>query len=428
MNANKVILLLAAVLLIACGVPAATAVSTSTYLPASISTSSETIPTDMPQPTAAEFPAPVTEARTPLSLSLVKKVVITTDAEGGSARPEVAATADRVFALYLGNIAAGNHRTFSLKIYDANLDTVIATKVLAATTPEYGGPTDIRVTSDDKFLYAFYETHKPIAPGNATTYLWGAKYILDDNFDRVAYTATPIANSGPLTAIQDGDELLDDPAPLLGPNSIFVVTRIKSTLAMSGGMIYRVREFSKNDLALLSQFDLDLSETADGRARVTSLLYWNDSIFIALATTVSDTEINETSDDGARANIILIRMNPDWTFNPQQDVFTLTAEPDDRENYVCGLETDGNYFYLTYKQSIGQPPSGEHIAWIRVFDQEFNAVYAERVRSVVWGPGGGEMRPSLEVMGDRLLSGQSAGQGLGQGNAEIWVYQIDANR
>ena len=425
MNANKIILLLAAVLLITCGAP---------------------------QPIAAEFPAPATEAQTPLSLSLdnevvitflplvskyqastlslslVKKVVITTDAEGGSARPEVAATADRVFVLYLGNIAAGNDRTFSLKIYDANLDTVIASKVLAATTLEYGGPTDIRVTSDGQFLYAFYETHKSTAPGNATTYLWGAKYSLDDNFDRVAYTATPIASSHPLAEIGDGEELLDDPAPLLGPDSLFVVTRLKYPLATSGQTIYHVREFNKNDLTQVAEFDLDLSEVADGRGRVTSLLYWNDSIFIALATTVSDTGINETSDDGARSDIILIRINPDWIFDPQQDVYTLTAEPDDRENYVCGLETDGNYFYLTYKQSIGQPPSGEHIAWIRVFDQEFNAVYAERVRSVVWGPGGGEMRPSLEVMGDRLFSGQSAGQGLGQGNAEIWVYQIDANR
>ena len=222
--------------------------------------------------------------------------------------------------------------------------------------------------------------------------------------------------------------MLDDPAPLLGPDSLFVVTRLKYPLATSGQTIYHVREFNKNDLTQVAEFDLDLSEVADGRGRVTSLLYWNDSIFIALATTVSDTGINETSDDGARSDIILIRINPDWIFDPQQDVYTLTAEPDDRENYVCGLETDGNYFYLTYKQSIGQPPSGEHIAWIRVFDQEFNAVYAERVRSVVWGPGGGEMRPSLEVMGDRLFSGQSAGQGLGQGNAEIWVYQIDANR
>ncbi|MBI5043119.1 MAG: hypothetical protein HZC10_04670, partial [Nitrospirae bacterium] len=37
----------------------------------------------------------------PPSLSLLKKVTITTDAEGGSARPEIIATANRVFVVYL---------------------------------------------------------------------------------------------------------------------------------------------------------------------------------------------------------------------------------------------------------------------------------------------------------------------------------------
>jgi hypothetical protein len=40
----------------------------------------------------------------PVSLSLVKTVTLTTDAEGGSARPEVIATDNRVFTVYLGHI------------------------------------------------------------------------------------------------------------------------------------------------------------------------------------------------------------------------------------------------------------------------------------------------------------------------------------
>jgi len=45
------------------------------------------------------------------------------------------------------------------------------------------------------------------------------------------------------------------------------------------------------------------------------------------------------------------------------------------------------------------------------------------VKSVIWGPEGGEIRPSLEVSGNRLFSGQSSGQGIGTGNAEVYVFE-----
>jgi hypothetical protein len=357
------------------------------------------------------------------SLSLTKKVVVTTDAEGGSARPEIAVTADRVFVVYLGHIRQGNSRTFDVKIFDRNLDTLVASKTLVTTTTDYGGPTDIRIASDSQYLYAFYETHKTTSQTTAINYLWGAKYRLDDNFDRVAYTPTPTTSSKPMAELQDGGELLDDPAPLIGPSSVFVVTRLKYSLAKAGKTAYRVREFNKADLTPLSAFDLDLSDVADGRARVTSLLFWDGGILIALATTVSDQGIQEGTDDGAQSDVVLVSLKPDWTYDPQKDVRSLTAEPGDRENYITGLKTDGNYFYLTYKQSVGTPPSGEHRAIIKVFDQAFNLLQKEQVKSTVWGAGGGEIRPSLEVRGNNIFSGQSSGQGIGTGNAEVCVYE-----
>ncbi|MBI3808062.1 MAG: hypothetical protein HY281_11225, partial [Nitrospirae bacterium] len=340
--------------------PVPTQIAAPTFTP----TAFGTIPASIPKPTLAGSPTPNGKTKTPVSISLIKKVLITTDAEGGSARPEIAATATRVFVLYLGNIAAGSNRTFSLKIYDNNVDRMIASKVLVSTTPEYGGPTDIRVASDGQFLYAFYETHKPTVPATAMTYLWGAKYALDDRFDRVAYTSAPIASSRPLSELGNGGELLDDPAPLIGPDSVFVVTRLKYSLSMSGKTIYRVREFSKHDLTKLTQFDLDLSDATDGRARVASLLFWNNSILMALPTTVSDRGINENVDDGALSDILLVRIRQNWTFDPQKDVKTLSAETNDRENYVSGFKTDGKYFYITFKQATGNPPSGEQVAWI----------------------------------------------------------------
>lgn len=357
-------------------------------------------------------------------LHFVKTVTVTNTTEGGSARPEIVATANRVFVLYLGDITAGENRAFKLKIYKSNLDTVVTSKVLVSRTSEYGSPTDIRTASDGQYLYVFYETNKPTSLTTAITYLWAAKYTLNDSFDRIAYATVPITNSKPMAELQDGGELIDDPAPLVGSNSVFVVTRLKYSLAIAGKTIYRVREFSKNDLTMLNRFDLDLSSVADGRGRVTSLTFWNNNIYIALATTVSDVGLNENVDDGAKSDIKIVKMMQNWNFTPES-VKTISANPNDVENYVCGLESDSNYFYLTYKQSIGTPPAGEHRAWIKVFDKNFNLLDSVRVRSTVWGPGGGELRPSLEIFGNRIYSGQSAGQFLGSGNAEVYVYEMN---
>lgn len=356
-------------------------------------------------------------------LHFVKRVTITDTTEGGSARPEVVATANRVFVLYLGDLTVGENRTFKVKIYKSTLDTVVTSKVLVSRTSEYGSPTDIRVASDGQSLYAFYETNKPTSLTTATTYLWGAKYTLNDSFDRIAYTTVPITNSKPMAELQDGGELVDDPAPLVGPGSVFVVTRLKSSISISGNTVYRVREFSKNDLTQLSQFDLDLSSVADGRGRVTSLLFWNSSILIALGSTVSDQGVNEQTDDGAFSDIILVKMRQDWTFDSQTDIRVLSSELNDKENYVSGFRTDGNNFYITYKQAVGSPPLGEQIAWIKIFDKDFKLMYKEKVRSTRWGPGGGEIRPSLEVRENRIFSGQSTGESLGSGNAEIVLYE-----
>ncbi len=354
-----------------------------------------------------------------LSLSLVKQVTVTTDAEGGSARPEIVSTANRVFVVYLGNIINGAFtRSFKVRIFDSNLDSVIASKTIVPSTNDYGGPTDIRIAAEGQYVYAFYETASV-----STTYLWAAKYALTDTFDLVASTATPITSSLPEFELHDGDEVLNDPAPLVGPTSVFVITRLRYPLASSGKTVYRVREFSKNNLTKLSQFDLDLSDIANGRGRVTSLLYWNNTIYMALATTVSDQGVIETNDDGALCDIILVKMGRDWKFDPQTDVRTISAEPNDRENYITGLRTDGTYFYLTYKQAVGIPPTGEQRAVVRIFDNSFTPLLTRTVQSSPWGPGGGEIRPSIETSGSRIFSGESSGEGIGTGNAKVYVYE-----
>ena len=361
----------------------------------------------------------------PLLIPL-KTIALTTDAEGGSARPEIVATAEKIYVVYLGNISDGNNRRFHMKIYDNQLETLIAQKTLFKTTEEYGGPTDIRAASDGQNLYAFFETHKTISPDAAETYLWATTCALNDDCTSFAANATLIAASIPMTDSPDGQELLDDPAPLIGPNSVFVVTRFDNSISPEGETVYHVREFDKDTLTLRSERHLDLSDAADGRGRVASLLFRNNSIYMALATTFPpDQVVREETDDGALSDIILVRMNQDWSFDPQTDVRTISAEPDDRENYITGLEADGNYFYITYKQTVGIPNTvdGKHRAMIKIFDNDFNLLLGEQVKETLWGKDGGEIRPSLEVFGNRIYSGQSAGQGIGTGNAGIYVYE-----
>lgn len=355
-----------------------------------------------------------------VSLSPVKTVTLTTDAEGGSARPEVIATDNRIFAVYLGHIAGGaNTRSFDVKVYDAAFSTVVTTTTIVPPSVSYGSATDIRIARDGQYAFTFYETAT-----TTTTYLHGAKYALNDSFDLVARAAEPIASAKPEFQAVDGDEVLNDPAPLVGPDSVFVVTRLRYSLSTSGRTIYRVREFTKDTMALIRQFDLDLSTIADGRGRVTSLCYWNNAIYMAFATTVSDQGLNESNDDGAQSDILLVKMRSDWTFDPAADVRTLSAEPDDRENYITGLWTDGTYFYLTYKQAVGAPPDGGQRAVIKIYDMQFSLLHTEIVRSIAWGASGGEMRPSMEVSGGMIYSGQSTGATMGTGDAAVLVYTM----
>jgi len=359
-----------------------------------------------------------------VDFKLVKRFEVTTDNEGGSARPEIIATGDRIFVVYLGNISRGSERFFGIKIYNSEMDYEIVSRTLVSTTLQYGGPTDIRITSDSSYVYAFYETNKTVEPERSTTYLWGAKYNLDEKFERVAYTESPIASSKPMSELQNGGELLDDPAPLLGMDSVFVVTRLKYPLGINGDTVYRVREFNKDSMKLLRQFDLDLSDVADGRARVCSLLFDNDNIYIALATTTSDRVVMESNDDGTEADIILVRLGTDWFPDMQGGVRVLSAEAADRENYISGFVKVEDIYYLAYKQAVGGPPTGEQKAMIKVYDKDFRIIGSKVIKTTTWGPSGGEIRPSIAVFGNRIISGQSCGKGIGKGNAEIYILEV----
>jgi len=63
-------------------------------------------PVHTPTPTPIRTVDPRQPSASP-KINLLKKVSITTDAEGGNARREIVTTIDRVFVVYLGNISKG---------------------------------------------------------------------------------------------------------------------------------------------------------------------------------------------------------------------------------------------------------------------------------------------------------------------------------
>lgn len=334
-------------------------------------------------------------------IQLRRVVTVASESEGGGARPEVAATADRVFVVYLGNVTrsladGSNGPTFRVKIFDPGLSKAISSKILVSSTEAYGRPTDIRVASDGKHLYAFYET----VLGNRGGFLWGAKYTLDDRFERIAQVG-PIAQGKFWTQTQEGDELINDPIPLIGPDSVFVITRLKGkSPSKPERTVYRVREFT-TDLKPASEFDLDLSAVADGEPRQSSALSWRGHFFMVIPTTSE--EGNFPVDMAAPSDLLMVKLNPKWQVIESKRI---TDTPGDVATFVTGFQAREGCFFVTYKQ--GSPQRG-FVSPLKIYDENFKLLHSETVRTAT--NRGESLKSSLAVT-DRYLY---VGYGIGEG-------------
>jgi len=335
-------------------------------------------------------------------LQHLRTVTLTTDAEGGGGRPEIVYANDRFFVVYLGNIIPGSgQRAFKVKVFDEDFITEIMARDLVTPTTEYGSPTDIRVTSDGQHLYAFYET-----AGQEQTHLFAAKYGLTDTFPLVAYTDPPVVTSTLALEAQPGDELLNDPAPVLANGSLFVVTRLRTGITPDEDTRYRLRRFT-TDLAQVGEArEIDLSDVADGGAGVNALLFADGNFYTALPTTIAPMCGPGGGPDVANSDLLMVRFDESWAFDPATDVSTLSDCPD-MERYVSGFDHAEGYFYVAHHAtprtwecqpggpSPGRPP-GE-IVWLKVFDPDFNPVDAVRVSGDAFGN-----HPTVEVVGDKV--------------------------
>lgn len=338
------------------------------------------------------------------SVSFVKKIEIS-----GGARPEIVTTSARVFVVYRTNTA-----TFALKIFDADMNQEIASKTLIETSGSYGMPTDIRVASDGGYLYAFYEM-ADMAAGKS--YLFGAKYSLNDAFDKAA-SIGPISISKTFDKATSGDEKLDDPIALIAGDSVFVVTRYKASSEKSGDTKYKVYEFTK-ELSKKGEFDLDLSSVADGGPRQSSAVYYGGYYYMVIATTVGNAGV---IDFLTPSDLVVVKLDANWNVKETKNISTDKSSQTDAETYITGFKADSENFYLTYIQiDIPNIDNGGFAAPLRIYDKNFNLVVNEKVRTKQSGEPG--LRPSLELRDDTIFVGHDSGS-LGTGNAEVYIYKI----
>ena len=345
-----------------------------------------------------------TQAKGVSSLSFVKKIEIL-----GGARPEIAATNSRVFVVYRTNTA-----TFALKIFDADMNKEIASKTLIEKSESYGMPTDIRVASDGKYFYAFYEM-ADIPAGKS--YLFGAKYSLNDTFDKTV-SIGPISTSKIFDKTVPGDEKLDDPIALIAGDSVFAITRYKASFEKSGDTKYKVYEFTK-DLLKKREFNLDLSSVADGGSRQSSAVYYDGYYYIVIATTVGKAGVIDLL---TLSDLVIVKLDANWNVKEAKNISTDKSSQTDAENYITGFKADSKNFYLTYIQiDVPNIDRGGFTAPLKIYDKNFNLVVNEKVRTKQ--PGEPGLRPSLELRGDTIFVGHDSGA-LGKGNAEVYIYKI----
>jgi len=318
------------------------------------------------------------------------------------ARPEIIGGDDRVYIIYLKPSASG--RSFKLKVYNGDLSREITSKTLVSKSDGRGNPTDIRIESDGKYLYAFYHTLQ-----KNKNYIYGVKYRLDDNFERVAYTKDAISQSKRYTLLKSGDERLDDAPPMIEGNSIYLMTRYKTSLKKEGKTVFKIRKYDKN-LNKQSEFDLDLSHVADGEARQSSIIYEDGYYYIILPTTTGGGNIVETVEWTAPSDIMMVKLNKDWKI---EDSKIIARAEGYISGYVTGFESDNKYFYVTYNRlKYGKGFS----SIIDVFDKNWNLLVSNKYRTSPRG-----LRPSIDIRDGKLYAGNNQ---AGSGKAEVYIFEV----
>jgi hypothetical protein len=332
-----------------------------------------------------------------ISLKLLKMVEIGNEV----IRPKIHVTDDRVFVLY-HDITA---REYKVKIFDRDVNNEILTKTLVTSSSEYGNPTDLRMASDSEFIYATYETANP---ATKTSYSFMAKYTLDDNFDRVAYTGA-FANVPTFNVAGPGDERMDDTAPMVTGENAYAMTRYQTEpfaqLSKEGETIFKIYELNK-DLEKITEFDLNISNIADGGAKQSSIIFEDGYYFLVTPTTTG-----ECIGLICYTDILMLKLDLSWNVLESK---IIKEDENYGLGYIINLQSDDNYFYIVYNKVI---PAEITTSVIGIYDKQWNNVLSEEYKTIYQsGSGSNISDPSIYVTDNRIYAGNNYG--------EIYIYEI----
>lgn len=329
-----------------------------------------------------------------IKLKHIKSLQLTSASDGFGARPEIISNGQLFYVVYLGDFTT--NRKFKVRIYDSDFN-LIKEKALVSFNPQYGSPTDIRVSKDGDYLYAFFEMGSKVSGAH----LFAAKYRLDQDFTKIAETINPIAESSYFHDSQDGDELLDDPASVIIEGRPFVMTKIKNSGKglQNGRTLYVVRELSPDLKSVIQKKDIDLSRVMNGWAYLNNLFYVNGKINHIQPTITSF---------GPRINfdLALLRFDGQWNF---QNNLTMLTDTPIVEGMPTGLRFTDDLLFLTYRtgeaKRVGQgSPTSPGQLWLNIYNHDFQLLESLRLTS---GGLAGE-HSTVEVVGDNVCAAYGA--------------------
>lgn len=355
---------------------------------------------------------------------------VTTTQEGGGARPEIFYFNGRLNIIYRDTLTfmsqgqaaseafrdpkASHRGNFRLKSFDADFNPQGSPRVLIPSGQNYG-VTDIRVTTDGKFVYAAYETAS--SDGRA---------LILEKFDSlfvrvVKKEITSSARPG------KGVEALDDPAIVVAEKKVFVMTKIGFG---RGQQFYRVREFSLDLKLLKPAFDISIPMDV-GIGGVNSVLFRGGHFYLFTTIHVSGRPVCPQADETTNNDLYVFQYNRNWEFTGFSQALT---DEHGIEYYPTGARLVNDKFYIAYLKNDAQTylprcqtgTGNLGIGEIRllVLDQNFHILAKETVTEA----GVLANHPTLEVAGDKIFVAygrkESEGLGLGNSNVDVKVFQL----
>jgi len=316
-----------------------------------------------------------------IKLEKIDSLQLTDASSGYGARPEIVSDGENFYIIYSGGFTST--RAFIIKILDKNFN-LIKEQIIATGSQEFGGPTDVRIIKDNGFLYVFYET----AGKQAGAHLFGAKFVLNENFEKIADEKIADAVYG--YDAETGEETLDDPASVFVGEKLYLMTKLKDPVHLGAKTRFYLRELNPNDLSVISNSErvLDLSNVMETKASPNSLLY-------------KDNKIYHIQVSGRPTDLKMVVFDESWNYSPS-DVIQLTTGSE-TETMPVGARFSDESLFVTYK--LGEiekidPDEGKIVnvgeIWVEVFDEDFESIDKIQVSA----EGIEAERATLEVVGD----------------------------